>query len=345
MHKSSATSLVFFLGKTNIYCSHKGGQGWQWGGCSDNVQFGEKISKQYVDTQETGQDSRAAVNLHNNAAGRLVRPVNTTNYSLRGNPGKAEAVTERQCFPITGCKSDYEARVQVSRHVGELQHSNLLDAVVRFQRDWELPESQTSRSPETRPGQEAQQRRQPGRHCRRASRHRPNRAHLPGRVSGLLQAEHQPGSIRHRRPGVRAASGRNGPAGETQLPAVVSRLRPEGGGAAHRGCKQLQLQVSLVLHGEVRALLASGGHTRVRQEGRYRGTSLQKEAPDTKVKQIRKYWKILETNRLPALSVSLPLPHPPSIYNVITTLIKNEFKRTSRACFTQSLFLKGKHVI
>lgn len=35
--------------------------------------FGEKISKQFVDALEDGQDSRAAVNLHNNEAGRLVR--------------------------------------------------------------------------------------------------------------------------------------------------------------------------------------------------------------------------------------------------------------------------------
>lgn len=49
-----------------------GGRGWLWGGCSDNVNFGETISKQYVDAQETGQDSRAAVNLHNNEAGRQV---------------------------------------------------------------------------------------------------------------------------------------------------------------------------------------------------------------------------------------------------------------------------------
>lgn len=55
-----------------------GGRGWLWGGCSDNVDFGERISKQYVDAQETGQDSRAAVNLHNNAAGRLVRSVRGT---------------------------------------------------------------------------------------------------------------------------------------------------------------------------------------------------------------------------------------------------------------------------
>ncbi|XP_078055411.1 protein Wnt-8b-like [Mustelus asterias] len=47
-----------------------GGQGWLWGGCSDNVGFGESISKQFVDALETGQDARAAMNLHNNEAGR-----------------------------------------------------------------------------------------------------------------------------------------------------------------------------------------------------------------------------------------------------------------------------------
>ncbi|XP_067899096.1 protein Wnt-8-like [Heterodontus francisci] len=47
-----------------------GGQGWVWGGCSDNVEFGERVSKQFVDALETGQDSRAAMNLHNNEAGR-----------------------------------------------------------------------------------------------------------------------------------------------------------------------------------------------------------------------------------------------------------------------------------
>ncbi|XP_078267572.1 protein Wnt-8-like [Rhinoraja longicauda] len=49
---------------------HGGGRGWVWGGCSDNVEFGERISKQFVDALETGQDSRAAMNLHNNEAGR-----------------------------------------------------------------------------------------------------------------------------------------------------------------------------------------------------------------------------------------------------------------------------------
>lgn len=52
-----------------------GGQGWLWGGCSDNVGFGEAISKQFVDALETGQDARASMNLHNNEVGRKVRKV------------------------------------------------------------------------------------------------------------------------------------------------------------------------------------------------------------------------------------------------------------------------------
>ena len=47
------------------------------------MDFGERISKQYVDTQETGQDSRAAVNLHNNEAGRKVRLGSARNKGLR----------------------------------------------------------------------------------------------------------------------------------------------------------------------------------------------------------------------------------------------------------------------
>lgn len=49
-----------------------GGRGWIWGGCSDNADFGENISKQFVDALENGHDSRAAVNRHNNEAGRFV---------------------------------------------------------------------------------------------------------------------------------------------------------------------------------------------------------------------------------------------------------------------------------
>ena len=47
--------------------------GWEWGGCSDNFQFGSQVATQFLDGQETGADSNSLVNLHNNGAGRVVR--------------------------------------------------------------------------------------------------------------------------------------------------------------------------------------------------------------------------------------------------------------------------------
>ncbi|XP_053144462.1 protein Wnt-8a isoform X2 [Hemicordylus capensis] len=58
-------------GCDNSRNGHPGGKGWVWGGCSDNVEFGERISKHFVDALETGHDARAVMNLHNNEAGRL----------------------------------------------------------------------------------------------------------------------------------------------------------------------------------------------------------------------------------------------------------------------------------
>lgn len=63
----------FTTGWPTFVMSSPGGHGWLWGGCSDNLGFGEAISKQFVDALETGQDARAAMNLHNNEAGRKVR--------------------------------------------------------------------------------------------------------------------------------------------------------------------------------------------------------------------------------------------------------------------------------
>ncbi|KAM9833239.1 protein Wnt-8a-like [Syngnathus typhle] len=83
VHAISAAGVMYTLTKNcsmgdfdNCGCDDSrvgqtGGRGWIWGGCSDNVAFGEKISKQFVDALEDGHDFRAAVNLHNNEAGRL----------------------------------------------------------------------------------------------------------------------------------------------------------------------------------------------------------------------------------------------------------------------------------
>lgn len=45
---------------------------WEWGGCSDNIGFGFKFSRDFVDTGERGRNLREKMNLHNNEAGRMV---------------------------------------------------------------------------------------------------------------------------------------------------------------------------------------------------------------------------------------------------------------------------------
>lgn len=50
----------------------KGSDDWQWGGCSDNIRYGEKETKRFIDKLENGNDARTAFNLHNNDVGRKV---------------------------------------------------------------------------------------------------------------------------------------------------------------------------------------------------------------------------------------------------------------------------------
>lgn len=48
------------------------GQDWKWGGCSDNIKFGYRFSRQFIDSIEQGEDLRYMVNKQNNEAGRRV---------------------------------------------------------------------------------------------------------------------------------------------------------------------------------------------------------------------------------------------------------------------------------
>eukprot|EP00075_Anas_platyrhynchos_P022049 XP_027311302.1 protein Wnt-2 [Anas platyrhynchos] len=44
---------------------------FDWGGCSDNIDYGVKFARAFVDAKERkGKDARALMNLHNNRAGR-----------------------------------------------------------------------------------------------------------------------------------------------------------------------------------------------------------------------------------------------------------------------------------
>lgn len=55
---------------------HQGspGEGWKWGGCSEDIEFGGMVSREFADARENRPDARSAMNRHNNEAGRQVRP-------------------------------------------------------------------------------------------------------------------------------------------------------------------------------------------------------------------------------------------------------------------------------
>lgn len=56
---------------------HKGppGEGWKWGGCSEDAEFGVLVSREFADARENRPDARSAMNRHNNEAGRSVNTV------------------------------------------------------------------------------------------------------------------------------------------------------------------------------------------------------------------------------------------------------------------------------
>lgn len=93
------------------------------------MEFGERISKQYVDAFETGQDARAAVNLHNNAAGRLV--CSGKSHTLYTKFYNCYNLLTANTICVAGSKSDYEKDLPLPRHVGELRDADVLDAAGR----------------------------------------------------------------------------------------------------------------------------------------------------------------------------------------------------------------------
>ena len=51
----------------------KYGRRFEWGGCSDDVDYGRKFARAFIDAKERkNMDARALMNLHNNKVGRRV---------------------------------------------------------------------------------------------------------------------------------------------------------------------------------------------------------------------------------------------------------------------------------
>ncbi len=65
-------------------------EGWRWGGCSADIEYGLRFSRIFVDAGETVNDARSLMNLHNNEVGRqvglvsnLIRPDTSINSLAR----------------------------------------------------------------------------------------------------------------------------------------------------------------------------------------------------------------------------------------------------------------------
>ncbi|KAH8271055.1 hypothetical protein KR018_004904 [Drosophila ironensis] len=97
---------------------------WEWGGCSDNIGFGFKFSREFVDTGERGRNLREKMNLHNNEAGRAhVQAEMRQECKCHGMSGSC---TVKTCwmrlanFRVIGdnlkARFDGATRVQVSSH-------------------------------------------------------------------------------------------------------------------------------------------------------------------------------------------------------------------------------------
>ncbi|XP_071808353.1 protein Wnt-8c-like [Asterias amurensis] len=104
----------------------EGGDGWQWGGCSDNIKFGERISKVFVDGMEQGEDALALMNLHNNDIGRkAVRQTLNRRCKCHGVSGSCSIQTcwdQLGAFDIIGeaLRKRYETAVLVDYINGNL---------------------------------------------------------------------------------------------------------------------------------------------------------------------------------------------------------------------------------
>lgn len=69
---------------------------WKWGGCSEDIKFGAKFSKDFVDSGENIKKSDGLMNIHNNEAGR--RTLRTSMELVCKCHGVSGSCTVRVCW-------------------------------------------------------------------------------------------------------------------------------------------------------------------------------------------------------------------------------------------------------
>jgi wingless-type MMTV integration site family protein 16 len=116
-----------------------GDDGWRWGGCSDNINYGvwfamtfvdaaerEKIGAEFMmtyDRKNIGEEVRALVNLHNNEVGRkMVQLLMATKCRCHGVSGSCAVRTCWKSLPMfrrvgDALKEKYENSVEISPRV------------------------------------------------------------------------------------------------------------------------------------------------------------------------------------------------------------------------------------
>ncbi|XP_017299957.1 protein Wnt-1-like [Diaphorina citri] len=102
---------------------------WEWGGCSDNIGFGFKFSREFVDTGERGRSLREKMNLHNNEAGRC----RETAFIYAITSAAVTHTVARSCAEgsIESCTCDYSHQSK-----GQRPTKTTLNNVAGV-RDWE----------------------------------------------------------------------------------------------------------------------------------------------------------------------------------------------------------------
>ncbi|CAD7679765.1 unnamed protein product [Nyctereutes procyonoides] len=70
VHAIASAGVAFAVTRSCAEGSAAICEGWKWGGCSEDIEFGSMVSREFADARENRPDARSAMNRHNNEAGR-----------------------------------------------------------------------------------------------------------------------------------------------------------------------------------------------------------------------------------------------------------------------------------